>query len=71
MFFFFIILRWGFIIACILAVISILFFGSLYAITGLQFIIQPFVSPFVLAFRSFYLEPKEDDDTSDDDLYHL
>ena len=36
--------RWGFIIACLLSVISILFFGSLYAITGLQFIIQPFVS---------------------------
>ncbi|KAI0030545.1 OPT oligopeptide transporter protein-domain-containing protein [Vararia minispora EC-137] len=34
---------WGFIIACLLATISILFFGTLYAITGLQFIIQPFV----------------------------
>ncbi|EIM81122.1 OPT oligopeptide transporter [Stereum hirsutum FP-91666 SS1] len=34
---------WGFIVACLLAVISILFFGSLYAITGLQFIIQPFI----------------------------
>ncbi|KAF8071803.1 OPT oligopeptide transporter protein-domain-containing protein [Lyophyllum atratum] len=34
---------WGFIIAMLLATISILFFGSLFAITGLQFIIQPFV----------------------------
>ncbi|KNZ81750.1 hypothetical protein J132_10028 [Termitomyces sp. J132] len=34
---------WGFIIALLLAVLSILFFGTLYAITGLQFIIQPFV----------------------------
>lgn len=34
---------WGFIIACLLAVISILFFGSLFAMTGLAFIIQPFV----------------------------
>ncbi|KAI0268601.1 OPT oligopeptide transporter [Gloeopeniophorella convolvens] len=34
---------WGFIIACLLASISILFFGSLYAMTGLAFIIQPFV----------------------------
>ena len=34
--------RWGFVIACLLAVISILFFGSLYAITGLPLIIQPF-----------------------------
>ncbi|KAI9461199.1 OPT oligopeptide transporter protein-domain-containing protein [Lactarius psammicola] len=34
---------WGFIIACLLATISILFFGSLYAMTGLAFIIQPFV----------------------------
>ncbi|KAI0317705.1 OPT oligopeptide transporter protein-domain-containing protein [Amylostereum chailletii] len=34
---------WGFLIACLLATISILFFGSLYAMTGLQFIIQPFV----------------------------
>ncbi|KAI9442368.1 OPT oligopeptide transporter [Lactarius indigo] len=33
---------WGFIIACLLGVISILFFGSLYAMTGLVFIIQPF-----------------------------
>ncbi|KAI9461265.1 OPT oligopeptide transporter [Lactarius psammicola] len=34
---------WGFIISCFLGVISILFFGSLYAMTGLVFIIQPFV----------------------------
>ncbi|KAJ7475997.1 OPT oligopeptide transporter protein-domain-containing protein [Mycena latifolia] len=34
---------WGLFIALILATISIVFFGSLYAITGLQFIIQPFV----------------------------
>jgi hypothetical protein len=35
--------RWGFIIACSLGVISILFFGSLFAMTGLAFIIQPYV----------------------------
>ncbi len=35
--------RWGLIIACLLATISILFFGSLFAMTGLAFIIQPFV----------------------------
>ncbi|KAI0066210.1 OPT superfamily oligopeptide transporter [Artomyces pyxidatus] len=34
---------WGFIIACLLGSLSILFFGSLYAMTGLQFIIQPFI----------------------------
>ncbi|KAJ6507971.1 OPT oligopeptide transporter protein-domain-containing protein [Mycena vitilis] len=34
---------WGFTISLLLATISILFFGSLYAITGLQFSIQPFV----------------------------
>ncbi|KAJ7592901.1 OPT oligopeptide transporter protein-domain-containing protein [Mycena floridula] len=34
---------WGFLIALMLATISILFFGTLYAITGLGFIIQPFV----------------------------
>ncbi|KAF8959502.1 OPT oligopeptide transporter protein-domain-containing protein [Flammula alnicola] len=34
---------WGFLISVILATISILFFGTLYAITGLQFIIQPFI----------------------------
>ncbi|KAF7973862.1 hypothetical protein HWV62_14070 [Athelia sp. TMB] len=34
---------WGFLIACILAFISILIFGALYAITGLGFIIQPFI----------------------------
>ncbi|KAF8271942.1 OPT oligopeptide transporter protein-domain-containing protein [Lactarius quietus] len=33
---------WGFIIACLFAVVMILFFGSLVAITGLAFIIQPF-----------------------------
>ena len=35
--------RWGFVIACLLSTISILFFTSLYAITGLIMIIQPFV----------------------------
>jgi OPT oligopeptide transporter protein len=35
--------RWGFIVSCLLAVVSILFFGSLFAMTGLAFIIQPFV----------------------------
>ncbi|KAG6828622.1 hypothetical protein H0H92_007267 [Tricholoma furcatifolium] len=34
---------WGFLISVLLATISIVFFGALYAITGLQFIIQPFV----------------------------
>ncbi|KAJ7364210.1 OPT oligopeptide transporter protein-domain-containing protein [Mycena albidolilacea] len=34
---------WGLFISLILASISIVFFGSLYAITGLQFILQPFV----------------------------
>ncbi|KIJ61351.1 hypothetical protein HYDPIDRAFT_116119 [Hydnomerulius pinastri MD-312] len=34
---------WGFVIAILLATVSILFFGALYAITGLAFIIQPFV----------------------------
>ncbi|KAF9241516.1 OPT oligopeptide transporter protein-domain-containing protein [Melanogaster broomeanus] len=34
---------WGFLIAVLLATVSILFFGALYAITGLGFIIQPFV----------------------------
>ncbi|KIK46898.1 hypothetical protein CY34DRAFT_21743 [Suillus luteus UH-Slu-Lm8-n1] len=34
---------WGFIISLLLATISILFFGALAAITGLSFIIQPFV----------------------------
>ncbi|KAH8985991.1 OPT oligopeptide transporter protein-domain-containing protein [Lactarius hatsudake] len=34
---------WGFIIACLLATLSILFFGSLYAMTGLTLIIQPFI----------------------------
>jgi len=34
---------WGFVIACLLGTLSILFFGSLYAITGLVLIIQPFV----------------------------
>ncbi|KAJ6576655.1 OPT oligopeptide transporter [Mycena vulgaris] len=33
---------WGLFSSLILATISIVFFGSLYAITGLQFIIQPF-----------------------------
>jgi len=34
---------WGFAIALLLAVVSITFFGTLYAITGLSFIIQPFI----------------------------
>ncbi|KAH9176674.1 OPT oligopeptide transporter protein-domain-containing protein [Lactarius sanguifluus] len=34
---------WGFIVACLLATLSILFFGSLYAMTGLALIIQPFI----------------------------
>lgn len=34
---------WGFLISVLLATISILFFGTLFAITGLSFIIQPFV----------------------------
>jgi OPT family small oligopeptide transporter len=34
---------WGFIISLLLATISILFFGALAAITGLTFIIQPFI----------------------------
>ncbi|OJA15684.1 hypothetical protein AZE42_13188, partial [Rhizopogon vesiculosus] len=34
---------WGFIISLLLATISILFFGALFAITGLGFIIQPFI----------------------------
>ncbi|KAJ8581552.1 OPT superfamily oligopeptide transporter [Rhizopogon salebrosus TDB-379] len=34
---------WGFVISLLLASISILFFGALAAITGLGFIIQPFV----------------------------
>ncbi|KZS98527.1 OPT oligopeptide transporter [Sistotremastrum niveocremeum HHB9708] len=34
---------WGFLISLMLATLSILFFGALYAITGLSFIIQPFV----------------------------
>ncbi|KAF4613761.1 hypothetical protein D9613_007594 [Agrocybe pediades] len=34
---------WGFLVSIVLATISILFFGTLYAITGLQFIIQPFI----------------------------
>jgi OPT oligopeptide transporter protein len=34
--------RWGFIISCLLAVAMILCFGSIVAITGLVFFIQPF-----------------------------
>ncbi|KAG1732197.1 OPT oligopeptide transporter protein-domain-containing protein [Suillus paluster] len=34
---------WGFVISLMLATVSILFFGALFAITGLGFIIQPFV----------------------------
>ena len=43
LFFSFLFRRWGFVIACLLATLSILFFVSLFAITGLAFIIQPFV----------------------------
>ena len=35
--------RWGFLVALSLGALSILFFGALYAITGLSFSIQPFV----------------------------
>jgi OPT oligopeptide transporter protein len=35
--------RWGLIVAILLATISILFFGAFRAITGISFIIQPFV----------------------------
>jgi hypothetical protein len=35
--------RWGFLVSLLLAVVSILFFGALYAITGMSFIIQPFI----------------------------
>ncbi|OJA16703.1 hypothetical protein AZE42_11172 [Rhizopogon vesiculosus] len=34
---------WGFIVSLLLATISILFFGAIYAITGIQIIIQTFV----------------------------
>ncbi|KAJ7691568.1 OPT oligopeptide transporter protein-domain-containing protein [Mycena rosella] len=34
---------WGLFVSLLLGTISIVFFGSLYAITGLQFVIQPFV----------------------------
>ncbi|KAJ7067142.1 OPT oligopeptide transporter protein-domain-containing protein [Mycena amicta] len=34
---------WGLLVSLLLGTISIIFFGALYAITGLQFIIQPFV----------------------------
>lgn len=34
---------WGFFVAVVLAGISVLFFGTLFAITGLGFIIQPFI----------------------------
>ena len=34
---------WGFFISLALATLGILFYGALYAITGLAFIIQPFV----------------------------
>ena len=34
---------WGFLVACALSVICILFFGAQYAITGFQFIIQPII----------------------------
>jgi hypothetical protein len=35
--------RWGLIIALMLATVSILFMGAFYAITGISFIIQPFL----------------------------
>ena len=34
--------RWGFVIACLLAAVMILFYGSLVAMTGLILYIQPF-----------------------------
>ncbi|OJA09004.1 hypothetical protein AZE42_11541 [Rhizopogon vesiculosus] len=34
---------WGFIVSLLLATISILFFGAIYAITGIQILIQTFV----------------------------
>jgi OPT family oligopeptide transporter len=34
---------WGFLVACLLSSICILFFGAQYAITGFQFIIQPII----------------------------
>ncbi|KAI0249949.1 OPT oligopeptide transporter protein-domain-containing protein [Lactifluus subvellereus] len=34
---------WGFIISCLLATLCILFFTSLYAMTGISFFIQPFI----------------------------
>jgi len=34
---------WGFLISLLLGTVSTLFFGALYAITGLTFIIQPFI----------------------------
>jgi OPT oligopeptide transporter protein len=35
--------RWGLIVAVLLATVSILFFGAFRAITGISFIIQPFI----------------------------
>jgi hypothetical protein len=35
--------RWGLIIALMLASVSILFMGAFYAITGISFIVQPFL----------------------------
>ena len=35
--------RWGFLISILLGTVSILFFGAIFAMTGLIFIIQPFV----------------------------
>jgi hypothetical protein len=36
-------IRWGFCFAIIMATLSILFLGAFYAITGLSFILQPFM----------------------------
>ena len=35
--------RWGLIVAVLLATISILFFGAFSAMTGISFIVQPFL----------------------------
>ena len=52
--------RWGFLISLLLATICILFLGVLYAITGLIFIIQPYVSDFIfyhpLSFTSRFVQ---------------
>ena len=47
--------RWGFLISLLLAVVSILFFGALYAITGLGFIIQPFIQVNLLVLEDYII----------------